>query len=155
MTPRAAELVRLLDLMPHPEGGCYREHWRTPSPPGVRAASTAIYFLLDRGQLSRWHRVDADEIWSHLEGDPLDLWLWEPGKAAECRVLGPARDRDSRPTWVVPAGVWQAASPKGGPVLTGCIVAPGFEFQGFSLLSDQPALAARLRDQHPDLERFL
>lgn len=155
MTARADELIRLLGLAPHPEGGSYREFWRSPSPTGVRAASTAIYFLLDRGEFSRWHRVDADEIWSHLEGDPLELWLWEPGRPAECRILGPAQETGSRPTWVVPAGLWQAARPKEGPVLSGCTVAPAFEFRGFSLLADRPDLAAALREHHPGLGGLL
>jgi predicted cupin superfamily sugar epimerase len=154
MTPRAAELVRLLDLSPHPEGGAYKEFWRSPSPPGLRPACTSIYFLLDQGQISRWHRVDAEEVWSHLEGDPLELWTWDPSGAPERRLLGPA-DAGTRPVAVVPAGLWQAARPVGGPVLSGCTVAPGFEFAGFSLLAAQADLAARLRERHPAGAVFL
>lgn len=151
MTPRATDLIRLLDLAPHPEGGAYKEIWRSPAPPGIRAAATSIYFLLDRGQCSRWHRVDAEEIWSHLEGGPLELWLWNEGSRPERRVLGPVDASGTRPTAVVPAGCWQAARPVEGYVLTGCSVAPAFEFRGFELLADRPGSAEALRRTAPDL----
>jgi predicted cupin superfamily sugar epimerase len=149
VTPRAAELVRLLGLSTHPEGGAYRETWRSPSPPSVRAAATTIYFLLDRGERSRWHRADADEIWTHLEGGPLELQTWVEGQAVERCVLGPVDAAGARPVAVVPAGVWQAARPLDGYVLSGCTVAPGFEFKGFTLLGDDAALAARFRKAQP------
>jgi len=148
MTPRAAELTRLLGLSPHPEGGSYREFWRSPSAPGERSASTSIYFLLDRGEFSRWHRVDADEIWTHLEGSALELWTWDGEATPEGVTLGPAEGSGALPVRVVPAGRWQAARPIGGPVLCACTVAPGFTFAGFSLLSGHPDAAARLRDRH-------
>jgi predicted cupin superfamily sugar epimerase len=155
MTPRAAELVRLLGLAPHPEGGSYREFWRAPSSPGIRAASTCIYFLLDQGEFSRWHRVDADEIWTTLEGEPLELWTWDPAKAPERRLLDAAAESGCRPAEVVPAGLWQAARPVTGPVLSVCTVAPAFDFAGFSLLSAHPALSARLREGHPTAAALL
>jgi uncharacterized protein len=151
MTPRAEELIRLLGLAPHPEGGAYREIWRSPAPSGVRAAATAIYFLLDRGQCSRWHRVDADEIWNHFEGGPLELWIWKEGTPPERRLLGPVDASGARPTVVVPGGCWQAARPVDGYGLTGCTVAPAFEFKRFELLADRPASAERLRREAPDL----
>jgi predicted cupin superfamily sugar epimerase len=151
MTPRAADLVRLLGLAPHPEGGAYRETWRSGAAPGDRSAATTIYFLLDRGEQSRWHRVDADEVWTHLEGGPLELWVWSGEGAPERRILGPVDGDGSRPVAVVPAGSWQAARPPAGYVLSGCTVAPGFEFRGFSLMADQPEPAARLRERYPDL----
>jgi predicted cupin superfamily sugar epimerase len=147
VTPRAAELVRLLGLSPHPEGGSYRETWRSTSP--GRAAATTIYFLLDQGERSRWHRIDADEIWTHLEGGPLELLTWIEGREVERRVLGPVDAGGARPVAVVPPGVWQAARPVDGTVLSGCTVAPGFEFKGFVLLSEQQALAARFRTAQP------
>lgn len=155
MTPRAAALVRLLGLSPHPEGGSYRETWRSPAPAPARAASTTIYFLLDRDERSRWHRVDADEIWTHLEGGPLELLTWAEGRAVESRVLGPVDASGSRPVAVVPAGVWQAARPRDGYVLSGCTVAPGFEFKGFTMLADQAGPAAGLRERRPDLQGLL
>jgi len=149
MTPRAADLVRLLGLSPHPEGGAYRETWRSPSPPGLRAAATTIYFLLDGDQHSRWHQVDADEIWTHLEGGPLELWIWTEDQAPERRILGRVDEAGARPVAVVPAGCWQAARPVTGYVLSGCTVAPGFDFKGFVLLADRPAAADRLRRLDP------
>lgn len=144
MTPRAAELTRLLDLRPHPEGGAYKETWRSP-------ASTTIYFLLDRDERSRWHRVDKDEIWTHLEGGPLELWTWTEDRAPQRQLLGPVDAAGSRPVAVVPAGCWQAARPSGGYVLSSCSVAPAFDFKGFELMADRPESAERLRLQAPDL----
>jgi len=152
MTPRSVELTRLLGLQPHPEGGAYRETWRSPAPPGVRAASTTIYYLLEPGGFSRWHRVDADEVWTHLEGGPLELWTWTEGGAPGRCVLGPVDAGGSRPVAVVPAGCWQAARPSAGYVLSGCTVAPAFDFKGFVLLADQPETAARLRERGAGLE---
>jgi uncharacterized protein len=148
MKPRVQDLIRDLGLVPHPEGGFYREVHRSPTPPGVRPASTAIYFLLVHGQASRWHRVDAEEAWHHYEGDPLEL-LWEDGDLVRT-VLGPDRH-----VAVVPAGAWQAARPLGEYALLGCTVAPGFEFSGFSMLADVPGEAARLMARHPGWESLL
>ncbi len=137
-TARAADLIRKLDLRPHPEGGHYRETFRSaivqPGPRGLRAASTAIWFLLHAGQVSRWHRVLADECWHWYEGEPLDLLVCEqPGSAVVVWRLGPVGD-DVRPQRVVPAGWWQAAMPVGVYALVGCTVAPGFDFADFTLL---------------------
>ena len=139
---RAQELIRSLGLAPHPEGGYYREVHRSPAAPGQRPASTAIYFLLVAGQVSRWHRVDAEEAWHHYEGGPLEL-LWEDGDVVRA-ALGPDRHLA-----VVPAGAWQAARPLGDYALMGCTVAPGFDFRGFSLLADVPGEAERFRARHP------
>jgi predicted cupin superfamily sugar epimerase len=155
VTPRAAELTHLLGLSPHPEGGAYRETWRAPAPEGLRAASTAIYFLLNRGERSRWHRVDAHEIWQHQEGGPLELLLWQEGGGLERLRLGPVDAGGVRPLAVVPRGVWQAARPLGEYALSICTVAPGFEFGGFSLLAAHPALADRFRERHPDLQDLI
>lgn len=152
MSTRAADLTRILSLQPHPEGGAYRETWRSPAPAGVRPASTTIYYLLEAGGLSRWHRVDADEIWTHLEGGPLELWTWTEGRDPERRVLGPADAAGTRPVAVVPAGCWQGARATAGYVLSGCTVAPAFEFKGFTLLAEHPASAARLRERGAGLE---
>jgi predicted cupin superfamily sugar epimerase len=149
MIPREAELVRLLDLKPHPEGGFYREIWRSPSEPGGRAACTLIYFLLGPEDHSRWHRIDADEVWSHMEGGPLELWTWAEGQTSHRQILGPLDGLEARPAVVVPAHSWQAAKPVAGYVLCGCTVAPGFDFKGFVLLADQPASASLMRLQGP------
>jgi uncharacterized protein len=143
MIPRVQDLIRDLGLAPHPEGGFYREVHRSPTPPGVRPASTAIYFLLVHGQASRWHRVDAEEAWHHYEGDPLEL-LWEDGTLVRAE-LGP-----DRRLAVVPAHAWQAARPLGNYALLGCTVAPGFEFSGFSMMVDVPGEAERFKARHPD-----
>lgn len=124
---RAGEVVDLLGLQPHPEGGWYRETFRDAAGEG-RAASTAIYFLLEAGQESRWHRVDAAEVWHHYAGAPLLLSIGETGHR-----LGPDLTAGERPQAVVPAGVWQKARSLGDWTLVGCTVAPGFEFAGFEL----------------------
>jgi uncharacterized protein len=125
----AAETIRRLGLVPHPEGGYYRETFRSPLmvdlPDGRRrSASTAIHYLLPPGSRSAWHRVASDEVWHHYGGGPLRLHLLGAG----------TRRLDwSDPQIVVPAGVWQAAEPEGDGVLCGCTVAPGFEFADFEL----------------------
>lgn len=129
----AEEVVRLLGLQPHPEGGFYRETFRAPAPDGSRGASTAIYYLLRERDVSVWHRVvDADEVWHHYAGAPLELRLADGGEISSLR-LGTDLAAGERPQAVVPAGVWQAARPLGGWVLVGCTVAPAFEFAGFEM----------------------
>ncbi|PYQ62269.1 MAG: cupin [Acidobacteria bacterium] len=130
----AEEVVELLGLQPHPEGGFYRETFRAPAPDGVRAPSTAIYYLLRAGDVSAWHRVvDADEVWHHYAGAPLELVLSPDGRERTSVRLGPGLAAGERPQAVVPAGVWQAARPLGGWALVGCTVAPGFEFSSFEM----------------------
>ena len=132
--PTAADIIRLLDLKPHPEGGHYRETFRDKAAPGQRAASTAIYFLLARGERSHWHRVDAVETWHYYAGDPLVLEISATDRGPVERVtLGPDLTAGQRPQGIVPTGAWQAAHPLGDWTLVGCIVAPGFEFAGFEL----------------------
>ena len=131
--PAAEEVVRLLGLEPHPEGGFYKETFRAPAGEGERAASTAIYYLLREGEVSAWHRVDADEVWHHYAGAPLELMLSKDGRERSSVRLGPDLAAGERPQAVVPAGVWQAARPLGGWVLVGCTVAPAFEFAGFEM----------------------
>jgi hypothetical protein len=128
----AEEIVRLLDLAPHPEGGYYRETFRDPHGTAGRAASTAIYFLLPAGQVSAWHRVDAAEIWHWHAGAPLALSLFSGGRHSVHR-LGVDLAAGERPQGIVPAGVWQSAKSLGDWTLVGCTVAPGFEFAHFEL----------------------
>jgi predicted cupin superfamily sugar epimerase len=128
----AEEIIRLLELEPHPEGGYYRETFRDRARSGGRSASTAIYFLLARGERSRWHRVDAAEVWHWYAGSPLLLSL-SGGDGRTTHRLGPDLAAGERPQSVVPAGVWQQAESLGAFTLVGCTVAPGFAFAGFEL----------------------
>lgn len=134
MTGRAEELIAALGLAPHPEGGWYRETLRVASADGGRDVVTAIHFLLEEGQRSHWHRVDATEIWCWHAGAPLELRLaeGEGGPARTLRLGGDVLAGEAVQA-VVPAGWWQAARPLGGWALASCIVAPGFRFEGFEL----------------------
>ena len=125
----AAEIIRLLELKPHPEGGHYRETFRDPRSVNGRAASTAIYFLLSAGERSHWHRVEAVEVWHFHAGAPLALSIEGQGVV----TLGTDLAVGERPQGVVPAGKWQAAETLGDWTLVGCTVAPGFDFSGFEL----------------------
>lgn len=129
----AAEVIRLLELKPHPEGGHYRETFRDPAGPEGRGFSTAIYYLLDVGETSEWHRVDAAEIWHHYAGAPLVITLSPNGHDASAHYLGKDLAAGQRPQIVVPAGHWQSATSLGAWTLVGCTVAPGFSFSGFEM----------------------
>lgn len=131
----AADVIRLLDLKPHPEGGHYRQTFRDPrTVDGTRPASTAIYFLLARGERSHWHRVDAVEVWHYHAGAPLRLEIAADAQGpVEHVTLGPELLAGERPHAVVPVHVWQAARSLGEWTLVGCTVAPGFDFSGFEL----------------------
>jgi predicted cupin superfamily sugar epimerase len=136
MPPLSAnDVINLLELKAHPEGGYFRESFRDQSTvAGGRAASTAVYFLLARGERSHWHRVDAAEVWHYYAGAPLMLEIAGPAGAPINRVtLGPDLAAGERPQAVVSAGAWQAAVSLGDWTLVGCTVAPGFEFAGFEL----------------------
>lgn len=129
----AAAVIARLHLTPHPEGGHYREVFRdTRRDAQGRAASTAIYFLLARGERSHWHRVDAVEIWHYYAGSPLNLEIADE-HGRRTLHLGPDLMAGEAPQVVVPAGAWQAAESLGDWTLVGCTVAPGFEFAGFEL----------------------
>jgi predicted cupin superfamily sugar epimerase len=128
----AADIIRLLDLQPHPEGGHYRETFRDPRTVEGRSVGTAIYFLLAAGERSHWHRVDAAEIWHFHAGAPLALEIEGQGVV----TLGVDLAAGQRPQAVVPTGAWQAARSLGDWTLVGCTVAPGFEFAGFELAPD-------------------
>ena len=122
----ADRLVKLLDLAPHPEGGHFRETFRDAGDP--RPFSTAILFLLKAGEVSRWHRVDAAEVWHFYRGAALELRIGN-----ETYLLGSDIDEAQVPQIVVPAGVWQSAKSLGDYTLVGCTVAPGFDFAHFEL----------------------
>ena len=161
MDSRAEELIRSLRLEPHPEGGFYREVFRSARrvrpedarPP--RDALTVIYFLLVDGGCSRWHRVESDEAWSWVEGDALELLRMDAGLAAFTREpLGaPAEGRAAAA--VIPAGEWQAARTTGAYTLVTCTVGPGFDFADFTMLSDLPDLAAEVSRRHPEAAAFV
>jgi uncharacterized protein len=131
-SPAAAEIIRKLALKPHPEGGHYRETFRDTHTHHGRAASTAILFLLARGERSHWHRVDAVEIWHYYAGSPLKLEVVD-GSKEEIFRLGANIHADEVPQVTVPARAWQAAESFGEWTLVGCTVAPGFDFNGFEL----------------------
>lgn len=129
----AADIIRLLKLEPHPEGGHYRQTFRDEAGEGERGHSTAIYYLLAAGEVSEWHRVDAAEVWHHYAGAPLALTLSPNGHDAEAHRLGTNLLGGEHPQVVVPAGWWQAAESLGRWTLVGCTVAPGFSFEGFEM----------------------
>ena len=137
---QARTLIDTLDLKPHPEGGSYREIYRSSESVrtvrGARCAITAIYYLLERNQISRWHVVAADEIWQFYEGWPLELLAYDPEARELVRcVLGNMRDGHERVA-VIRKGVWQAARSLGDFSLAGCNVGPGFDFQDFRLVAN-------------------
>jgi predicted cupin superfamily sugar epimerase len=158
MHARAAELIDRLQLAPHPEGGFYREVYRSPDRVqplddlrDARSALTTILFLLTDGMHSRWHRVASDEVWHFYEGAPLELFVAAPDVASVERVvLGPALVTDG-PVFTVPSFRWQAARPLGAFAFVGCTVAPGFDFADFSFLRDHPSALSEIRRIDPRL----
>jgi uncharacterized protein len=145
MHQRAQDLIKELRLEPHPEGGYFREVFRSPHKVqplddrrSARSALTTIYFLLAKGQHSRWHRVASDEAWHFYEGDPLEVFWIEGENTVHQELLGQGLP-DSYPMCVVPAGCWQAARPLGEYSLVGCSVAPGFEFEDFEMPAEGSA----------------
>jgi uncharacterized protein len=154
---RVAELIAALSLRPHQEGGYYSEVHRSGSivfpadGRGSRPALTAIYFLLPDGSVSRWHRVQSDEVWHFYEGAALDLWTATPaGDQVDRHTLGPLQE-SHQPVLTVPAGCWQAARSTGPYTLAGCTVGPGFDFADFTMASGHPGLADALRSRAPVL----
>ncbi len=129
----AESIIRALDLKPHPEGGWYAETWRAKTVEGERPSGTAIYYLLKEGEQSRWHRIDAAEIWHFYAGAPLLLTISEePNKASNIH-LGADIDAGERPQMIVPPNAWQAARALGEWSLVGCTVSPGFDFARFEM----------------------
>jgi predicted cupin superfamily sugar epimerase len=133
MMNEAERIIAALSLSPHPEGGHYGETFRDQEPANGRAHSTAIYYLLRAGEVSRAHKIDAVEVWHFYRGAPLELTIVEDGKSAAVHILGPDVEQGQRPQIVVPAGAWQGARSLGGYTLVGCTVAPGFLFETFEL----------------------
>ncbi|MBY5799209.1 cupin domain-containing protein [Rhizobium leguminosarum] len=127
------DIIRELGLQPHPEGGWYVQTFRDTGG-GERGHSTAIYYLLTRGQRSHWHRVhDAAEVWHYYAGAPLSLHRSEDGTASETLTLGTNLPAGERPQAIIPANWWQSAETLGDFSLVGCTVSPGFEFSSFEM----------------------
>ena len=129
----ARPIIEALGMQPHPEGGWYVETFRDAAGPDGRARSTAIYYLLEAGDRSHWHRVDALEVWHWHAGAPLTLSISTDGKTSVDIDLGPDVLGGQRPQGIVPTRAWQAAASQGDWTLVGCTVAPGFEFAGFEM----------------------
>jgi predicted cupin superfamily sugar epimerase len=161
MDPRVEDLTSLLGLTAHPEGGYFREVYRSASrvqpsdERSERAAITIIYYLLVRGEVSRWHRVASDEVWQYHEGDPLELFAADAGFNQVTRHVLGRLDEGGQPAHVIQADWWQAARSMGAYTLAGCTVGPGFEFADFQLLRDQPLEEASMRRRHPAMARFI
>jgi uncharacterized protein len=158
---RAAELMQLLALAPHPEGGAYAEVFRSTTlidpldGRPQRAALSSIYFLLVHGGASRWHRVLSDEVWCHLEGAPIELYQLDDSHLELRHTrLGPVQ-ATQRPQCTVAAGQWQAATCEGDYSLVACMVAPGFDFADFSLMDPGSDLAEWWREAHPALAHLI
>lgn len=136
----AGELVARLGLQPHPEGGYYRELYRSADEVhrdgASRAALTTIYFLLTAGQHSRWHVVRLDEVWHFLAGDPLELLTHDPASGATAAIQLAPLGAEREPVAIVRRDVWQAARTLGAYSLVGCTVAPGFDFADFRFVAD-------------------
>ena len=146
------------NLSEHPEGGRYREVFKSIRPVAtqkgvLRAALTHIYFSLNRGEVSRFHKVSGDEVWNLYQGAGLRLHTWNgAGRSPQTITLSA---KENCFCHVVPAGVWQAAEPLEGTVLAGCSVAPGFEFDDFTLIEPHSETAQKLLYLDPELSRFV
>ncbi|WNG35900.1 cupin domain-containing protein [Archangium violaceum] len=148
------ELVRTLGLAPHPEGGFFREMWRSPvtveTPRGTRSVGTAIYYLLPRGTFAAWHRVASDELWHFYDGQVLTMYLLDERQGRmETVTLGRDVAKGERPQVLVPAGVLQAALPRGDYTLCGCTVSPGFDFADWEMPRSEELVA-----RHPEHARL-
>jgi len=128
---KADDIIAKLGLEPHPEGGHFRETFRDNNQ--GRAHSTAIFYLLKAGEISKWHRVDAAEVWHWYAGAPLELSQAAEDEPTSTRILGNDISGGENPQIVIPANFWQSARSLGGWTLVGCTVAPGFEFSGFEI----------------------
>jgi predicted cupin superfamily sugar epimerase len=161
--PAATAWRERLQLRPHPEGGWFREVFGealTVEPAdgrGTRRALTAIYYLLEAGQHSRWHKVRSAEVWTLLDGGTLALGTYDAGTKAftEHRLAAEAGDAPGEPLRAVPAGGWQAAYPISGYALAACVVGPGFDWADFTWLKDFPEELAGMRAAAPEKWRGL
>jgi len=131
----AKDIVDLLELGPHPEGGYYRQMFADTASDG-RPYSTAIYYLLEGGPAGRWHRVDSAEVWHYYAGAPLRLTVSPDGVSTSEQILGQDFGDGQRPQIVIPRGEWQSAQSLGNWTLVGCTVAPGFDFKYFEMAEE-------------------
>lgn len=131
MPQSAQDIIKILGMIPHPEGGWYKETWRGGGD-GARPTGSSIYFLLEADQRSHWHRVDAAEIWHWYAGSAMELHIHEDGKT-HIDILGPDLNVAQRPQLIVNPNAWQASVPINGWVLVGCTVSPAFQFENFEL----------------------
>ncbi len=130
----AADLIQRFRLEPHPEGGWYRQTWRSDATmPDGRTAGTSILFLLEACQRSHWHRVDAEELWIFQAGTPLRLLTSDEGVTVETRL---GAGLGETPQHLVRNGEWQSAEAEDGWALVACVVVPGFRFEGFELAAE-------------------
>jgi predicted cupin superfamily sugar epimerase len=140
----AREIIRLLDLRPHPEGGFYRETWGTRTKLAGKPAGTSIYYLLRKNEVSRWHRVPSDRSWQWCAGAPLELILSEDKEDQNQLVLGPDLEQDEEPQIHVPNSWWQKARTLGDWTLVQCTAAPGYVFEGYEMAPPAQAFGAGL-----------
>ena len=157
MTKQRSGVIKPVNLEDHPEGGKFLQVFKsqaavTREDGETRSALTHIYYILRRGEVSRFHRVQSDEVWNLYTGKGLWLYLWEGGIKPPERIELSAESNTF--CHVVPAGVWQAAEPIGEKVLVGCSVGPGFEYADFELIESEPGLSDIIRVHHPDYTRF-
>ncbi len=155
----ADEIIGRFALVPHPEGGWYRELYRSPqqvaAARGTRSALTTIYYLLPQQQRSRWHCVSAAEIWHFYAGAPLELFAYDPASARLLRHVLTAPGDGGEPVGVIPADVWQAARTLGEYSLMGCSVGPGFDFADFRLVAALPGHAGHFTGALEPLRELL
>jgi len=151
------EFMEPINLKEHPEGGRFREIFRSKIQVRVingkiRTALTHIYFSLSPNEISRFHRISSDEVWNLYQGDGVRLYLWDETENPPTNIT--LSSRTNCFCYIVPAGIWQAAEPIAGTVLVGCSVAPGFEYTDFELMDPESEYAQRLLSLAPELRRF-
>ena len=158
MIKEGSGVIQPINLEDHPEGGrflqVFKSHGSVTRENGeTRSALTHIYYSLRKGEVSRFHKVQSDEVWNLYKGEGLYLYLWEGGQKPPKRVELSAESNTF--CHIVPAGIWQAAEPRGTEVLVGCSVGPGFEYEDFELIESDPGLSDIIRVHHPDYLMFI
>lgn len=156
-TEQKAKNMKPTNMQPHPEGGKFKEVYRslseTQKDTVKRSALTHIYFSLESNEVSHFHRVTSDEVWNLYRGDGIYLYLWDGTDTPPQRIE--ISSKANCFCYVVPAGYWQATEPIGGAILVGCSVAPGFDFDDFSMISHESPEAKRLLSGDSTMVRFI